>query len=73
MNANGILLFTSGPDAGEVWGENGGENLYHASLSPDEYNQLLEKHGFKVLVHKISDPDCGEATVWLAQLRSKHA
>jgi len=72
LNANGVLLFTTGPDAGEVWSENGGENLYHASLSSDEYNQLLEKHGFKVIVHKIADPNCGEATIWLARLKSKH-
>ncbi len=36
LNEYGILLFTSGPDAGEVWSDNGGESLYHASLSPDE-------------------------------------
>lgn len=68
LNNDGILLFTSGPDAGEVWGENGGENLYHASLSPSEYKELLSDHGFSLLDHKIEDHTCGDATIWMAQL-----
>lgn len=28
LNKNGVLLFTSGNEYGEAWGENGGENLY---------------------------------------------
>lgn len=35
LNEGGILLFTSGPDAGEIWDDNWGESLYHSSLSPD--------------------------------------
>lgn len=63
----GILAFTSGEEEGEVWSENGGQQLYHASLSTKEYNSLLYDSSFKVLVHKVRDPECGEATVWLAQ------
>jgi ubiquinone/menaquinone biosynthesis C-methylase UbiE len=63
-----FLLFTSGSEKGEVWGDNGGENLYHASLSPNEYKQLLKLHGFVLVEHKISNPECGEATIWLAKL-----
>ena len=70
VNQSGILLFTSGPDAGEVWGDNGGENLYHASLSADEYKELLEQHGFQLLIHNVEDVDCGGATVWMARLKS---
>lgn len=68
LNNGGILLFTAGPDAGEIWSDNGGENLYHASLSSDEYKALLKQHNFTLLNYKISDPDCGDATVWLARL-----
>ena len=68
LKKGGILLFTTGWEAGEIWGENGGENLYHASLAPLEYKELLTSHGFKLLDHKISDPECGEATVWMARL-----
>jgi hypothetical protein len=67
LNANGILLFTSGTELGEAWGMNGGENLFHASLSTDEYAKLLNKHNFKVLKHIISDPNCGHANIWMAK------
>lgn len=67
VHQNGLLIFTSGPEYGEVWSDNGGHDLYHASLSTEEYQQLLIDNNFKVLVHKIRDPECGEATVWVAQ------
>lgn len=67
IKPGGILAFTSGDEEGEVWSDNGGQQLYHASLSTEEYNSLLKDSSFKVLVHKIRDPECGEATVWVAQ------
>lgn len=67
LNPGGILLFTSGTEHGEAWGMNGGENLFHASLSTEMYRQLLEKHNFKVIKHIVDDPDCGHATVWMGQ------
>ncbi len=70
LNPNGILLFTSGPAHGEAWGMNGGENLFHASLDSEEYEYLLGKHHFKVLKHVVKDPDCGYATIWMAQYPS---
>jgi len=63
----GILAFTSGVEFGEVWGDNGGEELYHASLSTEEYERLLRAASFNVLLHKIEDPECGDATIWIAQ------
>jgi len=70
LNNNGILLFTSGPDSGEVWSDNGGENIYHASLSPDEYKMLLKNHRFKLLSYKIADNNCDDSTVWMAQYQN---
>ncbi|WP_133137052.1 class I SAM-dependent methyltransferase [Legionella rowbothamii] len=67
IKPNGILAFTSGLDEGEVWANNGGQELYHASLSTSEYECLLNAASFKVLVHKINDPHCGGATVWVAR------
>lgn len=64
-----LLLFTSGPSNGEAIGTFHGQELYHSSLDPEEYEQLLDDGGFDVLVHKVEDPDCGGHTVWLAQLR----
>lgn len=60
------LLFTSGPAHGESIGEYCGEPLYHASLDPAEYRQLLSAHGFRVVSHLAQDPECGGHTVWLA-------
>ena len=68
LKENGVLLFTSGKEYGEAWGMNGGKNLFHASLHPDQYRSLLEAQGFRVLVYKEDDPECGNATVWMAQL-----
>jgi ubiquinone/menaquinone biosynthesis C-methylase UbiE len=67
IKPNGVLAFTSGIEYGEVWGNNGGHELYHASLSTEEYRKLLAENNFNVLVHKEADPNCGEATVWVAQ------
>jgi hypothetical protein len=67
LNDKGVLLFTSGDKDGEVWSNNGGEELYHSSLSPEEYKSLLQNHGFELIDYKISDPNCGDSTVWLAR------
>ncbi len=64
---DGVLAFTSGEKEDEIWSDNGGQQLYHASLSTNEYKKLLDENSFKVLIHKIRDPKCGEATVWLAK------
>jgi len=67
VKQNGLLIFTSGPEHGETRGENGGYNLYHASLSSEEYEKILIKNNLKVIIHKVKDPNCGEATIWVAQ------
>lgn len=67
LKPNGILLFTSGHERGEAWGENGGEQLFHASFSTQEYQELLQHSGFTILTHEVEDQSCGGATVWVAQ------
>lgn len=71
LKDKGVLIFTSGSESGEVFSENGGENLYHSSLSPDEYKKILKQYNFKLIDHKISDPECCGATIWLAKLDRK--
>jgi hypothetical protein len=61
------LMFTSGPDAGEVLGEWEGEPLYHGSLAPAEYEALLAAHGFGLVARVLGDPACGGSSVWLAR------
>jgi trans-aconitate methyltransferase len=60
------LMFTSGPSAGEAIGSYCGEPLYHASLDPAAYEQLLAANGFSVRAYLANDPECGGHTVWLA-------
>lgn len=69
VTPRGLLLFTSGPRAGVAMGKIYGYDLFHASLDAKEYERLLEKHDFEVLLHRVEDPDCGLHTVWLAQHR----
>ncbi|AHG22501.1 methyltransferase [Chania multitudinisentens RB-25] len=66
-NSKAVLMFTSGPSDGEVVGVFEGEQLYHASLAPAEYRQLLKNNGFSVIDMIAEDPECRGRTVWLAQ------
>lgn len=63
------LMFTSGPKEGSAIGTLEGEPLYHGSLDPAEYRNLLDTNGFDVAHHVVEDPSCGNRTVWLARLR----
>ena len=69
LHAKGLLMFTSGPEDNEVWSNLDGQDLFHASLSSEEYKKLLEEANFEVLLHQINDPECGNATIWIAQLK----
>ncbi|NNH25317.1 class I SAM-dependent methyltransferase [Acinetobacter terrestris] len=62
-----VLMFTSEPNHGEAIGNLFGEALYHASLAPEEYKQLLNDHGFQVIKMVAEDAECSGHTVWLAQ------
>jgi SAM-dependent methyltransferase len=64
------LMFTAGHFEGVAMGEFGGEALYHASLSRQEYMDLLASNGFHAVAQVDQDPGCGGATVWLAQRRT---
>lgn len=61
------LMFTSGNMAGEAIGEVEGEPVFHASLDPEEYRQLMQENGFEVVSYVPEDPQCEGHTVWLAR------
>ena len=65
--AGAALMFTSGAEAGEAIGEWHGEPLFHTSLDPAEYESLLADNGFALVERRLRDPECGDATVWLAR------
>lgn len=67
VRPNGLLVFTSGSEYSEVWSKNGGHDLYHASLSADEYEKILKENGLRILTHQVEDPKCGGATIWVAK------
>jgi SAM-dependent methyltransferase len=67
IRPRGVLLFTTGTEAGEKTNELWGEPLYHASLSPAEYRRRLGEAGFVVIRHKADDADCAGHSVWLAK------
>jgi len=69
LHTNGVLLFTSGKEYGETWVINEGTNLFHGSLDTHQYQSLLETHGFRILQYREDDPECGNANVWMAQLK----
>lgn len=62
-----VLMFTSGPEASEPIGQVEGEPVYHASLAPNDYRELLDRHGFSVIDFRPEDPACAGHTIWLAR------
>ena len=67
LQPGGHLLFTAGPQAGEVWGAVSGGPVWHASLSPSGYVALLEAAGLHVRRFVAEDPQTAGRTVWLFQ------
>lgn len=61
------LLFNTGPAEGVAYGTVAGRPVYHASLAPDEYRDLLAAHGFAEVAFRPEDPGCGGRSVWLAR------
>jgi hypothetical protein len=59
------LMFNTGPKHGEAIGEYRGDPLYHASLSPAEYEALAAGSGFEVIRHAATDAAAGGRTAWL--------
>lgn len=73
LNDGAALLLTVGPEAGEVTGRVGGELVYHASLSPAEYEERLWELGIEVADFVPDDPSCDGHTILLARKSSRPA
>jgi SAM-dependent methyltransferase len=63
------LMFNAGPRHGEAIGNYRGAPLYHASLSPAEYETLIKRCGFEVIEHAVNDERAGGRTAWLCRSR----
>lgn len=62
----GALMLTVGPEAGEQLGRVEGMPVYHASLAPDEYRDLLGRAGFQRIELVLDDETCDAHSVLLA-------
>ena len=67
LKEEGILLLTVGPSEGEVTGTVAGKKVYHASLSPQEYEKILNDNDLEILSFKLNDPDCHGFSVLVAK------
>ncbi|MEX0349098.1 MAG: trans-aconitate 2-methyltransferase [Paracoccaceae bacterium] len=72
LRARGALLLTVGPEAGEVAGHVGADPVYHASLSQQEYRDILAGAGLEILAFVAEDPTCNRQTLLLAQKRADY-
>mgnify|MGYP002004549687 CR=1 FL=1 len=70
LEPEGVLLITVGDRYGEVVGRVGEEEVYHASFSLETYEKILTNLQMRVLDFACNDPDCGMASVLLAQKES---
>jgi SAM-dependent methyltransferase len=61
------LLLTTGPSAGEAVGRVGTSPVYHASLAPSDYRDLLDDHGFSEVWFRPEDAALKGHSVWLAE------
>ncbi len=66
IRPGGAMLLTVGPREGEATGTVVGETVYHASLSAEEYRDLLARDGFSEILFAPDDPDCTGHSVLLA-------
>ena len=67
LEPGGVLVVTVGHEAGEVTGTVEGNTVYHASLAPAEYAQILEANNLRLTGFLAEDPDCDFHTVLMAR------
>ena len=67
LEPDGVLLVTVGHIPGEVTGHVGGETVYHASLSVEEYARVMDQAGLRLVAYIAEDPYCDFHTVAMAR------
>lgn len=67
LEPGGVLLLTVGPEPGEVLGMVEGEEVYHSSLAPEEYKEILYKGGLNNVEVTLNDKHCGGHSVLFAK------
>lgn len=72
LTAGGVMMLTVGSEKGECHGYVDGETVYHASLSADEYEKILDELGFEITDFVFEDPECGFANIILAKKKREY-
>jgi 2-polyprenyl-3-methyl-5-hydroxy-6-metoxy-1,4-benzoquinol methylase len=67
IKPGGFLLFTSGPINGTFRGYMFGHDFTYSSFTQVEYETMLQKNGFSVLLSEFDEPDGHLHRVWLAK------
>ena len=67
LQHQGWLLMTVGDCHGEVSGWVNGQEIYHASLSPQAYRKLLSDYGYRLEAFVLRDQECSQHTILFAQ------
>ena len=67
VKPGGPLMITTGTGDGEALGQVAGQPVYHASLTTESYTDILEHNGCTVQRVTLTDPDCQQHSVLLAQ------
>lgn len=70
IRPGGVLLVTVGAAEDEVTGYVGNDPVYHASLSPAEYEEILRGNGFNDITYAAQDHLCKGRSILLASGRS---
>lgn len=77
LNDNGALMFTAGPEhgevAGEVAGEVNGQPVYHSSFSVEEYREILTVLEIEIIEYKLNDSECNGHCIFLGKKTKKKA
>jgi 2-polyprenyl-3-methyl-5-hydroxy-6-metoxy-1,4-benzoquinol methylase len=56
LKTNGVLMFTTGGEHGELLSEMFGQTFYYSSLSEDQYIKILLQGNCEVIINEIDDP-----------------
>lgn len=56
LDPNGVALFTTGGQRGEIVSEMFGQKFYYSSLSKRQYEDILAEENCQVLFNEIDDP-----------------
>ncbi|RYY29308.1 MAG: class I SAM-dependent methyltransferase [Sphingomonadales bacterium] len=71
IEPGGAILFNTGPARGEEIGHQFDEDIYHASMAPEEYRALFETFGLVEIDFAPNDIGTGGRSVWFVRKASK--